>query len=968
MKAKLLLIPVILILLVSLVSAANVTDSTGNDMATNHGGDSNWRGYVINPNKDITIWNVTVAVEMNADTNCSIHYPWNNVTPMVTSGFKGADTIVTFTDGVDLTSGLDYCIGCGAYSGSAYKDTTPAAYPIGGTNLDFVNYSICNLGSSTTSDAFNVETIISEETVDPDNITVTLNSPSDNDHDSIATTNFTWNVTSTNSLTNCSLWLNSTGAWSLNTTNTSTVSTTVTNGITQNITEGVYLWNIQCCDNLGECSWASANYTFVIDTTSPIITWTLPANDNSTVLDSNTNSSVLISDDNLYSYYFNITYPNGTTAFNWSNTSLTGSTSKTIIHLINTSTLSGPMLATTKVCDSHTKNSIDVRASKRSNELRFDGVKVYLQTKTDTSRYDYTQLSDRYKFDFVTRKASNTQSFVVESLNYIDILKNTGYSGHLVTGDKWIDFVMPGTTAKVKRITPYKVVVTVTNSKAVSEWSFESVGELNCVTETREFMVVNHTHNHPTQVLSGSTHSYYFNMSYNSSYITSNSVTLILNNTRYAMTETLGSDLAQYTVAVGIQNVTSNVNYSVIYEYEVNGAYTNVTGTNTSVYVPAIDNCSDYSTRWVNFTLRDELNSSILSGDLDYLFEYVSGTYSGVYDGSSEGRTNFSFCIYPAWANFTTDIFLQYSVTGYDDRDYVSDNYRADNVTENINLYALTSGLATDVTIHVVDESDNDLANVFIVAERWDIPTNTYLQVETEYTDSDGNAILDLTLGSQYYRFSFYQSGVLQLQTTRFKIFSTSLEYILRDDTTSRLGEWVTISNAMTHSLTYSNSTNLVLFTWSGAPSIVSNVCLNVTSANLTRYYNNCSSSASGSLNFTITAFNISYTATGFVTTTTGYNFVLEVLGIDTRTDWRTWGVNLSLTLALLIYLVIALLGLSVGLHYRTATNTTVIMGGLALGVLYWFEILPLSWPTIVSILAVSVITLFIINKREAAA
>jgi len=618
----------------------------------------------------------------------------------------------------------------------------------------------------------------------------------------------------------------------------------------------------------------------------------------------------------------------------------------------------GAFLATVRVCDGHTDSTIDFNAGKYQNELTFDNsaVRIYQKDKTDTAAISYTKKTDRWAFDFNTKVAETTKTFIVESTQYIDIIESD-YKGHLITGTKWVDFEEKDVyKVDVKRITNKKVEVTVYSGKLKSSWNFNSIGELNCVTESRQFFSVNRTYAFTSPILAGGSNTYYYNMTYNASWITSMDTDLWYNGTEYSMVESCSSTLCQYSRTLNAATLFED-NISVNFEYEINGVI-DWDNQSQETFIPIIDDCTPQTTGFVNYTLRDEQNNSIRTGDMDYYFNWTSGTYTGSFNGTNASVDTLEFCIYPNWANFTADITIQYSATGYDARDYVVDNYQVDNVTDYINLYMLTTGASTEITIHVIDEKDDDLANVFIEAYRWDIPTNEDRLVETEYTDSDGNAIFDLQTGSTYYSFRFYQGGVLQLTTTRFKIFSTTLEYILRGSETTVLQEWLEISD-ITASITYSNTTRLVTYTWDDTSSVADNFCLNITSYNQT-YYSGCLATASGSLNYTLPDFNVSYVAQGLARYSgTNRYYVIASRTIHLFRDWRTYlGGDNSLTAAIFIHLVVSLLLI-------TNKNSMIIGNLAAIIMLYLFNISPFGLGTVTLLCTMGIVLLFITNKRR---
>lgn len=380
----------------------------------------------------------------------------------------------------------------------------------------------------------------------------------------------------------------------------------------------------------------------------------------------------------------------------------------------------------------------------------------------------------------------------------------------------------------------------------------------------------------------------------------------------------------------------------------------NTSSRNLTIQPYNIDNCSTYSTDWINFTLRDEVDKSLIQGNILYNFDYLGKNYSGSYSN----KNNFGFCMSPTHANFTTDILLQYSASGYTTRDYITTGFVVDNVTDFVTIYLLSSINTTAITVHVVDDSDEDLSNVLVQAYRWDIATNSTELVETEYTDSDGNAILDLQLGTTYYSFKFYTNGNLRLSTDKFKIFDTTLEYTITDEETTRLEEWLQINNIVS-SLTYSNSTDIITYTWNDGRSIADNFCLNVTASNGTSYHHSCSTSSTSSLTYTITKFNISYVAKGWARYGDSGNwYILETLSVDSKEGFRDYfGNTTALMIGFIIFIVIATLSL---------INKNIALVGSMFGVilLYFFGILP-GITSLMGLITIGVILTVIINKEK---
>lgn len=234
---------------------------------------------------------------------------------------------------------------------------------------------------------------------------------------------------------------------------------------------------------------------FFVDNIQPVINWTYPKSDNSTVLNHLTqgnffNTSIYLTDNNLYSYEYNITYANGSLIYNQSNSTLTGLTVYNYTHSLNMSDYTGTYLSSMRVCDGHTNNQIKFGVTANNTKLNFDGVIIYPFTKNNVNKYTAVAQSDRYSFVFNTTTTKNSLILVVESDEYIDILNGTGYKGHIVTKDRWVDFEGDFIdSVDVIRFNDTRVYVTVTPTHPIMEWAFNSIGELNCINEIQSFSI-----------------------------------------------------------------------------------------------------------------------------------------------------------------------------------------------------------------------------------------------------------------------------------------------------------------------------------------------------------------------------------------------------------------------------------------------------------------------------------------------
>lgn len=244
-------------------------DNTGKTLSTT-GGDTNKYGVEIVALTDITITTVTSSSNSVATRTYIIY---SNGTQLANASIVNKNA----TFNVVIPAGLSVDVVNDA-EGASFLNvfTGGGGYPVTGTKVKFNrSASVCTPTCSHAVDYWNEIQMITTSTGSGSN--VTLNSPANNyiSPTNLVTFNATATVTGGATLTNMSLWDNSTGTWKLNQTNilTGTANTsTFTNSYpnAQSI-----LWGIQACDSDGACGF-SENRTVLIDTTAPSISITYP--------------------------------------------------------------------------------------------------------------------------------------------------------------------------------------------------------------------------------------------------------------------------------------------------------------------------------------------------------------------------------------------------------------------------------------------------------------------------------------------------------------------------------------------------------------------------------------------------------------------------------------------------------------------------------------------------------------------
>ena len=704
--------------------------------------------------------------------------------------------------------------------------------------------------------------------------------------------------------------------------------------------------------------------TFHIDNVFPQITWYTPNNANTTIIADTLLSNIFLEDPNMFSYEYNITYPNGTTYYNSSNNTLTGLTNYTINDTVSFVGEQGHFNAFAEVCDGHTEENITLDSIEIENvtlvvEDEGDTLNVSMVDSEDTESVSYTEEDNKVSFGFVSDSTTSSEQFIVESNHYIHILDGlTQYEGHLVMGKKWMDFETDDlSSVHIVRLTNYSVQVTVTKFTSTDEWDFESIGELNCRNQTRTFLVhVSNTSNN-SQTLSGDVLPYLLNVTMNSSYYTTANATLYWNGTAYPADATNTSTHFYFNYTLTIPPLLNDTNVTYYWNYYLGTTEFNTSEENTTVYSPRISNCTENPTQWVEYLIKDETFETLLNGSITFIFEYYNGAYNNSFNGLLTDNSTFPICMYPSWANFSTNATIQYqtSEAGYTSREYQTTGFGVYESNRTVDLFLLEG--ASDITFHIIDDGDNNLQGVTVEAYRYRISTDTDVLVETEATDAEGKLILNLASGTTFYSFKIYDTnGTLKISTARFKLFSTTYEYIIQTGRANPLASRLRLFAALNDSLTYDTVTRVINYTYNYSGGSPDQWCFTVT-GNGTQWSYQCLNTSSGGFNYTITELNITYLAT-VQAVTDDQPTVVNQLGINTNTPLKDiFGSTNTLFIALIIFLVVSLLGL-------VNANIAIVLSLISVVIMSLFSLIPLSWEWLVGIIILGLAMLWVVNRR----
>ena len=823
------------------------------------------------------------------------------------------------------------------------------------------NYFVCD----TIGECYNNSMSVSYDTINLSTLYPATDSQFKNDSINF---NVTGNFTYT---TNCSLYIND----SINATIEGYSSgTDVQVVFNETFDNGEYAYYINCIDNTTNESTASK--TILVDDINPYLVSNFV--NNSVYFDENITGQINFSDDvGLWSYNISI---NGVTFENKSNLLVP-------LYVYNFSLNTNDSLfdigsneVVFDVYDGHTRKELkgdyDIGTGWFNDVVRFDMGEVYdelwiKETPEDGSWFDSWKVEkklDRYVQTYTPSKPKKTQVFFLESSESISIVKDPtnkyGYHGDwVIIGEHWKDWNLPlepTSHVEVQRINSKKVKVVVSNIMNPKVQNYNSIGDLNTYSLTYNLEIANITTTYETPIFQKQDHD--IQAEVNKTANVDSSLVLSYNGTNQTFTETETATLDSYIANLVASDVDSEAIVEMIVYYILNSSGSSTSGNisfNQTILPIGVDNCTTYSDEAIKFELIDQTDDQGVNGSLDGFFEiWFPGDsinnkpFNLTWNDLS---TNKSVCISNASLELQLYSQMEYSVGSFTGTYYIS-NLSVDNTTQNINLYVPAS--STEVTFNVVDDDDNAVEDVFIYVQAYDLPTDSYITQEIIKTGSDGNAIGNIILNTQWYKFILYYEDEIRLETSPLKITSTSYTFriSLEDDYFDTFSE----AQGVDCDLDFDNTSKVFTLTWVDSSESSEQVCLVLSEFSVGSYgeiNSSCDSSASGSLNLYLPGdFDGNrYGAQGFVYIE-GESFMCDDSEASFVNRYKEYGLE-GLFMAFLLILALILLGL-----WNPFAAIAFLIVGLIVATLS--GLMELNYGILISLIIIGIIVLLRLAKK----
>lgn len=449
--------------------------------------------------------------------------------------------------------------------------------------------------------------------------------------------------------------------------------------------------------------------------------------------------------------------------------------------------------------------------------------------------------------------------------------------------------------------------------------------------------------------------------------VTSTQASLVWNNTARSATKTSFSNYDQYIATFLTPSVTATTNISFTWSYNISRSYDIVSGTltnNQTVTKIFLDNCSTYNITAINFTVRNEADDSVIANATlgGYFMVWISDPNNYRAFNLSWGLrddSNYKICINPDYASLQAYAQMEYEASGYSKKTYYFINASFDNTTDNVDLYLIAN--TTAVTFTVSDQDDNVVQDVYINVLRYDLTTDSYKTVEILKTDENGQAIGNIILTDQWYKFLLTYDGATVLETEAKKILTTTQNFRI-----NLLTDYFTnydYAEGVACSVTFANATNYFSYTFNDPTGNIAQGCLRVIRRDPysdTEINESCLSTTTGTINIYIgnateTDGNY-YIGYGDVRIGT-QKFACASVDGDKSTAWKTYGTT-GVFVAFLLIVTLPMIGIwspiAAVILILVAFITTTITG-----------IFHLSWQYLISLIILGGIVLFKLSRSR---
>lgn len=412
-------------------------------------------------------------------------------------------------------------------------------------------------------------------------------------------------------------------------------------------------------------------------------------------------------------------------------------------------------------------------------------------------------------------------------------------------------------------------------------------------------------------------------------------------------------------ISTGCNNITG-INITKIgnntLDLFVNDSFGHGAFASTSFYaIPSFNLCNStpYNMNSVNFTTYNETNlaridNAQISGNFFYWVDNKLFNNTLILN-TTENNTvgEFNFCIYPNISAVSVNANVQFGKADYDTRHYLFSSATFNNITQNIKLYLLESGLSTDLVAKILDANLVAQKGIDVALLRYYPDTDSWNEVQSDTSDELGQTIFNVIEKTVNYKFVMSQNGNIIFTTDSVKVvcYATPCAIELTIPSTSGdLFQYYTNASGISKSLTYDNNTQVASFQYSsidGSPKTVQMTVRQINISDERTVCNTFQTGASGIINCNISNFSGNFYIQTYINTTSGMRN-LDRIAVSTANFFKSAGKE-GLMYAVLFIITLAM----VGIWNPVVAIGLAVVGMVALSLI---GIIALGWAALISI------------------
>jgi len=389
------------------------------------------------------------------------------------------------------------------------------------------------------------------------------------------------------------------------------------------------------------------------------------------------------------------------------------------------------------------------------------------------------------------------------------------------------------------------------------------------------FNFINNTFTSP--IPDGSFNSHISNIKYNQDLVSNITATLNYNSTdepsTYSDSNTNNGVIRTFNSSFYIPEVYDElVNSSIYWNYTfyyLNGStgYYTTPLQNQTIQMIAIDDCTTYTNKVLNFTGADEAELTSLNFSIGATINISNGNLIKTFTFSfTNDSTYHELCAIPVDAGFSLDSTFDfydgdggsYAKRGY----YIIDYPLVSGDPSLVDLYLIKKSVASPIKIIVQDASGVNQEGLYVKLQRYYPDDNLFRTVQVGKTDSNGEVNFyvepsDLGGYAEYYL-------IIENETTELKRFGPRTFLSTDPETTVKLVEstqfkFTEMKKNINVGVTFNNITNVTSITFSSTSNTAKTYGYSIVLSNITSNQEVCSNSTtSTSVTFTCYLGNVS--------------------------------------------------------------------------------------------------------------